>query len=198
MDLIIDSGSAVSRGRSFYFISHGWGRPFVELVDQLIEHFKPENQSVWRGKGASILNWKEIYVWLDVFAINQNPGASQGNDLSQLKEVVADCDQTLMILDDKGSVMTRIWCLYEAWHSGRKGIQGALKLLTYGVKWEALEKVFIDLDVSKAQATVQSDLEMILANIASDVGILNMSHQLKNALTDSLVSSVPPDDEDHP
>ena len=75
--------------------------PFVELVDQLIHHFQPESQAMWQPKGAEILKWGEIFVWLDVFAINQNEGASQGDDLAgQLKEVVEDAEQTLMILDD--------------------------------------------------------------------------------------------------
>ena len=198
VDLIEDdSGTAVSGGRSFFFISHGWGRPFVELVDQIIEHFKPENQAVWRPKGASILKWEEIFVWLDIFAINQNEGVSQGDDLSQLKEVVEDCDQTLMVLDNEGSVLTRIWCLFEAWHTGKKG-KDALKLLAYGVKWEQLERVFIDLDVAKAKATEIEDRDRILADIAADVGVQKMTHQLKDALVNSVVSSIPPDDDEHP
>ena len=196
VDLIEDdTGTAVSSGRSFFFISHGWGRPFAELVDQIIEHFKPENQAIWRPKGASILNSDEIYVWLDIFAINQNKGACQGDDLSQLKEVVEDADQTLMILDREGSVLSRIWCLYEAWHTGKKG-KDALKLMAYGVSWEQLEKVFINLDVSKAMATVVEDRDRILADIAADVGLQEMTHQLKDALVNSVVSSVPPDDDD--
>ena len=136
-------------------------------------------------------------MWLDIFAINQNEGASQGDDLSQLKEVVEDCDQTLMVLDNEGFVLTRIWCLFEAWHSGKKG-KNALKLLAYGVMWEQLGKVFIDLDVAKAKATVIADRDWILADIAADVGIQNMSHQLKDALVASVVSSIPPDDFSHP
>lgn len=97
---LIDSTDAVSRGKSFYFISHGWSRPFVELVDQIIEHFKPENQAIWRPEGSPVLKWDEIYIWLDILAINQNEGAGQEDDLAQLKEVVEDCDQTLMILDN--------------------------------------------------------------------------------------------------
>ena len=186
-----ESRTAVSRGRFFFFISHGWGRPFIELVDQLVAHFKPENQAIWRPKGSPILQWHEIYVWLDIFAINQNEGASQGDDLSQLKEVVEDANQTLMILDKEGSVLTRIWCLFEAWHTGKKCRMGALRLLSYGVKWAALQKVFVDLDVSKAKATVIEDRDRILNEIAADVGVLTMTHQLKDALVDSVVADAP-------
>ena len=98
VDMISDE-SAVSRGRRFFFISHGWGRPFIELIEQLKAHFtKPEL-------------YKDVFVWLDVFAITQCEGAKQGDDLSQLKEVVQDAEQTLMIVDKDGTVLSRIWCL---------------------------------------------------------------------------------------
>lgn len=34
---------------------------------------------------------------------------SQMNDLAALREVVQDAEQTLMILDKQGAVLTRIW-----------------------------------------------------------------------------------------
>lgn len=48
-------------------------------------------------------------MWLDIFAVNQHPGDSQRNDLERLKEVVADAQQTLMVLDGQGMVLTRVW-----------------------------------------------------------------------------------------
>jgi hypothetical protein len=168
---------AVSMGKRYFFISHGWGRPFMELITQLRSHFKSDQA-------------QDVFVWLDIFAINQNEGSSQGDDLAQLKEVVEDADQTLMILDKEGSVLTRIWCLFEAWHTGKKG-PGTLRLLSYGLKWSAVQKVFLDLDVSKAKATVEEDKERILKEIDSDVGILTMTHQLKNALVDSTIIDCP-------
>eukprot|EP00955_Chlamydomonas_euryale_P098219 365127-Chlamydomonas_euryale.AAC.3 len=38
-----------------------------------------------------------------------------------------------------GTVLSRIWCLYEAWQSGRKG-PGSLLLLSYGITFNKLEK----------------------------------------------------------
>ena len=57
-----------------------------------------------------------------------------------LREVVADAFHTLMVIDDKGAVLTRIWCLYEAWQTSRKG-RGALVMLSYGIEFRPLEKV---------------------------------------------------------
>ena len=73
--------AVVSGGRAFYFISHGWARPFMELVAMVQRHFSPEQQQVWRPAGQPALAWGEVFIWLDIFAINQHPGDCQRNDL---------------------------------------------------------------------------------------------------------------------
>ncbi|KAG1655308.1 hypothetical protein FOA52_007965 [Chlamydomonas sp. UWO 241] len=181
--------AAVSHGRNFYFISHGWSRPFPELIEMLRKHFSPEQQRVWR-QGQPILTPAQVFIWLDIFAINQHPGEGQRGDLNNLKEVLADADQTLMCLDHKGAVLTRIWCLYEAWQSQRKG-RGRLVIMSYDIKLEPLQQVFLELDVASAEATQREDLDRILAEIDSDVGTHAMTHDLKNALVASSVAEVP-------
>ncbi|KAG1677967.1 hypothetical protein FOA52_001385 [Chlamydomonas sp. UWO 241] len=185
-----DARGSVSLGRSFYFASHGWARPFSEMVEMLVLHFGQYAQRVWRV-GQPKLRMADVFVWIDIFAINQHPGAEQDGDLERLKEVVADCDQMVMVLDSDGKLLTRIWCLYEAWQAGRKG-PGSLLLLSYGIDLDPLKQVFINLDVSKAQATVHADLERILKDIEGDVGTHAMTHALKDALVDSAVHQAPP------
>lgn len=53
------SKQAVSQGRPFFFISHGWSRPFSELLVMLTRHFSPEQQSTWR-RGRAPLRWSEV------------------------------------------------------------------------------------------------------------------------------------------
>ena len=45
-----------------------------------------------------------------------------------------------MVLDEEGAILTRIWCLYEAWKTSSKGRE-ALVLMSYGIDFEPLEKV---------------------------------------------------------
>ena len=45
-----------------------------------------------------------------------------------------------MVLDEEGSILTRVWCLYEAWKSCLKGRE-ALVMMSYDVEFEKLEKV---------------------------------------------------------
>ena len=44
-------------------------------------HFSPEQQKVWRPAGQPALAWGKVFIWLDIFAINQHPGDCQRNDL---------------------------------------------------------------------------------------------------------------------
>ena len=69
-----------------------------------------------------------------------------------------------------------------------------MRLLAYGLKWAALQRVFINLDVSKAEATVPEDKDRILQEIDSSLGLLSMTHQLKDALVNSAIADCPTGD----
>ena len=136
----------------------------------------------------------QVLLWLDIFAINQHPGTNQQNDLMGLKEVVEDADKTLMVLDLQGVILTRVWCLYEAWLTSRAGgssggkggggdgggcgvrggggapgrsrEKGRLVLMSYGVELgEELKDVFLHLDMARADAAIEADKHRILADI---------------------------------
>ena len=61
VDLLAEEGKggAVSSGRPFYFISHGWDRPFSELVNMCKHHFEAERQRAWR-RGLPLLQLSEV------------------------------------------------------------------------------------------------------------------------------------------
>ena len=71
---------------------------------------------------------------------HQSPTSSYLSPVQGLKDVVEDAKSTLMVLDEEGAILTRIWCLYEAWQTSIKSKE-ALVLMTYGIKIEPLEKV---------------------------------------------------------
>ena len=111
--LSIQEPEALSRGKEFYFCSHTWSTSFTDMVDQLTLHFSPENQSIWRPKGSKILQWTEIYLFIDIFCMNQWRPEDVEFDalLVTLKETVEDATEILTIIDPEGVILTRIWCL---------------------------------------------------------------------------------------
>ncbi|GLC44943.1 WD repeat-containing protein 49 [Pleodorina starrii] len=127
----------------------------------------------------------QVFVWCDIFAINQHPGQVQADDLSQLKDCVEASQQTLLCLDDKGLVLTRIWCLYEIWNTVLAGGPPKLAVLGYDVNQDAFKEVYITLDVEEAQATVDSDRVRILADIAASTGLQELNLVIKNSLVES-------------
>ncbi|GIL87932.1 hypothetical protein Vretimale_6273 [Volvox reticuliferus] len=141
---------------------------------------------------AAPLAETDVYLWFDMFAISQhNPGGADSGDLSVLHEVIQDAEGTLMVLDGEGTALTRIWCLYEAWQTYKAG-PGKIQLLSYGLDYDELKKVFIDLDVSRAQASVEEDRIRILGSIRDSLagGLHQMTHELKDALVAGAVSQV--------
>ena len=54
--------------------------------------------------------------------------------------MIFDAERTLMVLDEEGAILTRIWCLYEAWQTSIKSKE-ALVLMSYGIEFESLDKV---------------------------------------------------------
>ncbi|GLC46569.1 hypothetical protein PLESTB_001620200 [Pleodorina starrii] len=139
-----DQAQHVSQGRPFYFISHAWSRPFMETLAMVERHFAPDNQEIWRrsadGQQAlPVLDAANVFMWFDMFAINQHKPLQSG-DLPTLGEAVRNAEGTFMVLDRAGTPLKRIWCLYEAWQSSMAG-PGKLRILSYGIDFEDLKQV---------------------------------------------------------
>ncbi len=81
-----------------FFVSHRWGCQFSFLFG-CIEKFM---------KARSDLDEESTFFWLDIFAINQHPGATQHADLGQLKNAIALSNKTLLCLDPQGKIKRTI------------------------------------------------------------------------------------------
>ena len=88
------------------FLSHAWSRPFTRITDLLL-----------KGRATSRYN-SNVFVWFDLFAVHQNGGRKQKEDLDAIQDVIKSCPKTVLILDqpygiDRPVMLTRMWCLYE-------------------------------------------------------------------------------------
>ena len=167
--------------RPQYFVSHTWSRKYVDLMQMLKTHFKVE---------VSVDAAANVVLWLDIIAINQHPYVDKGclldDDVANLAEVVKATEQTLFCLDKDCTSLSRIWCLFEVWHTFlNKGAPGLLVIMP-DVHGATLMTVFNTFDVKNAKATKDDDRIRILAQIdKSDGGATVVNLQLKRALVDS-------------
>lgn len=82
------------------FVSHAFGNPFSLLVATLREHFANAVAT-------------EVFVWVDVFAINQHDPSADLLDGLVLSRTIELAAHTLVVLDRAALPMSRLWCLYE-------------------------------------------------------------------------------------
>ena len=82
------------------FVSHAFGNPFSIIVETLMSYFKDAVYS-------------EVYVWIDIFIINQH---NPGDDLhggQTLKDTIEASGAVVVCLDKNTLPLFRLWCLYE-------------------------------------------------------------------------------------
>ena len=79
-----------------YVVSHVWSAPFLDLVETLDQHFNAKAEAT-----------KSIYLWIDIFAINQHSKDKQ-SDLKVCNTAIKDSSSgTLVCIDAHGKLMTR-------------------------------------------------------------------------------------------
>lgn len=82
-----------------YFVSHAFGNPFALLVTSLSAHFA--------AAGAVP---SEVFVWLDVLAINQHDTNGELRGGSTLQRTIDVSVATLVVLDREQRLpLTRLW-----------------------------------------------------------------------------------------
>ncbi|KAG2441773.1 hypothetical protein HXX76_003386 [Chlamydomonas incerta] len=157
----------------------GTGMTNAQVVEQL--------QALFEGREHVLTQTR---VWLDVFAVNQHSlgdHTTQASDLARLQEVVAAARSTLLVLDPAGRVLTRLWCQYELWATARRKGPAGLQVLAPADPHEpGLQGVWEDLDVERAQATVEADRPRILADVRScPGGAAELNRVVRKAIVES-------------
>lgn len=178
----IDAMPQAHVGRPNFFVSHKWSSPFRELVAGVDAY-------VQAHPAYSTVDPTATYLWVDIFIINQHSDQKQQQEhLGNLHQAIDACTSTLLLLDQKGLVLTRIWCLYEVWNTLLLGGPQRLLVLSSSVDYGALKDIYYELDVSKAQATVEADKHRFLADIQASMGHEEMGQQVREALVSSALA----------
>ena len=147
---------AESVGEPQYFASHAWERPFVELVDGLLGDLE----------GAAL---EDTYVWLDIFAINQDDSGGSFSAMEELDDGrtlarVIELSRATKVVLDRVDVyaLTRLWCLYEIGATPPH----KLHLVTRGFSERDIAHHLQSIDAETALCFSDDDRRMIHAEIA--------------------------------
>lgn len=87
-------------GKVQVYVSHAWQASFKDLVRTLEQHFEKQL--------TADPTW-DVFVWLNVFAITQQPCNQQTTDLGDLNAVIVAAESTLLVLDADGFSLKRMW-----------------------------------------------------------------------------------------
>ena len=95
----VDLISSPHVAKPTYFVSHYWGYRFLDLIESLKSYFS----------GVSDNDRANIYLWIDIFAVNQHRGSDQQTtDLENLHLAIHESGKgTLVCMDNKGTLLTR-------------------------------------------------------------------------------------------
>lgn len=126
-----------------------WAGNFHTLVNSLAKELSPGSHTPDTSDQPPTA--KITTVWLDIFAISQHAGAKQQHDLADLESVIAAAKQTVLHLDPKGLVLTRIWCLFEIWKTVAIRKAAGIRILAETLDFDSAQSIFQELDCAKAQ-----------------------------------------------
>ncbi|XRB02980.1 EF-hand domain-containing protein [Pycnococcus provasolii] len=153
-------------GAPTYFISHAWNSTFVDLVESV------------KGALAGAAQ-NDTYVWLDIFAINQDDTGGVFSAMRELDEgrtlasTIATSRATLVVLDkDRVIPLTRLWCLYEIGSTPPQKLQ----LVTHGFSEKDVSQHLRSIDAETALCFSPADKEMIHGEITGKFGFASMKH----------------------
>ncbi|KAK3236481.1 hypothetical protein CYMTET_53368 [Cymbomonas tetramitiformis] len=181
-ELLKSRGEPVAKAT--VFVSHAWRYPFCDLLDVVLSLEKTE------------LKPEEVWVWLDVFCVNQHVVAERTFSWwsTTFREAVRDIGRTLVVLApfDNPTPLTRAWCLFEIFSTVDTGAELELRLssdeeLAFAKALRAGEFDFNQwvskVNLERAEAYNPADREQILQVVESSVGITALNTKVLAVLT---------------
>jgi len=101
-----------------FFVSHTWGETFfhtMDCIEQMFKDFKTNYTDSHDKRGGGMT--EDTPIWICAFANNQhdleNAITADPSESGFAKAMDVANYRTLSILDEKGEVFTRIWCILE-------------------------------------------------------------------------------------
>ena len=161
--------SAEDVGQPTYFVSQMQDAGFCGLVDAIHSHLRNADP-------------RHVYVWLDLFAINQHTLAAELPFLDA--SLLGTKAGTLMVLRGPSGAeetpLGRAWCVLELGRTTR--LLGSRMMHFHGqddLPPEAWSKIVSELDIRNCQAFSETDKKDILDSISSDGGAEQLNRDVR-------------------
>jgi len=162
------------RGPPDVFISHAWDMYVDELVDAIVDWDAHYSSDCCWGCGccfdfcchkieSQIL--RDPILWIDIFAIPQNKGFHNTNDVQMLDKTIGSIGHVVLCTDLEYTPMTRSWCLFELANAYRFNTKTDFGLSGTKCSHSSARSVpfepFQDIDVENADTSNPQDKKMI-------------------------------------
>lgn len=167
------------------------GRPFFGRMNAFVSY-------TWRGEGITFANLvraldrlkdsESLFFFIDVFVCAQHRGVrvvsktcANETDVHMFASVISSCERFALYATPltKPKALTRMWCLFEVMSAMREGLLIDIALSPADEEnlaslldedFDAVVTAFTSIRAAEAEATVQSDRDLILRWIAEALG----------------------------
>jgi hypothetical protein len=176
--------------RATLFVSHAWRYSHTDLLDAIDAH------------AGHLPNPELVYVWLDVFSVNQHPTETMPMIwwTEMYARAICGMDSACLVLSPWHAPLPlqRAWCVWEAaaveatqrpLHISMPPREAAACKRALMGDFAAVERLIWSVDVSLAQAHDPSERQLILRLIETRVGVTKLTHNLRWRLREWLVNA---------
>ncbi|GIL84140.1 hypothetical protein Vretifemale_12826 [Volvox reticuliferus] len=145
--------TGMKRRAPYYYVVHAWSRPFMEMVGMLEARFE--------GQPA-----EHTYVWLDVFAVPQ-VSSNHSGFVQEIQRAIWYSVSTLVCFDHAGTVLTRLWCLYEMFYTliSKQCAHALVALTSAPLTVAQRTTLYRKINAGTARCTVKEDKKKLIEHV---------------------------------
>ncbi|KAG1659782.1 hypothetical protein FOA52_015883 [Chlamydomonas sp. UWO 241] len=145
-----------------YLVSHRWDSPFLPIVAELTRYFEGQDPRL-------------IMLFLDIFSINQHVYSEPLSYMGFMAKVASKVVKVLVIVDEDGLALQRIWVLYEVWAVATAHLWAPGHVLLLGTSLRrspTLQELHDSMQFGHAVATDHADTAAIQEYLIKEDGSL--------------------------
>jgi hypothetical protein len=183
-----------------HYIAHAWDAPFFELVAQIEQ--KLSGSPTYATSPTSVISPDptaspfarvseaiDVFVWIDFVAIPQTQASLDASaSIISVKEIIASFPGgVLLVVDSELKVLTRSWCLLEAFYGAYLFSHGGLQMafpahMDVNLAWD-LDQSANNVDiVNRGECSLDHDKVWIVSEVKKQIGVKRTNDHLRESI----------------